>query len=42
MDKPMPIPRRLARAALISLVNGAAWAAGSECMAGLVWLLQRR
>lgn len=42
MDKPMPITRRLARAALFSLVNGAAWAAGSECVAGLVWLVQHR
>ncbi|MDX3025950.1 hypothetical protein [Streptomyces acidiscabies] len=42
MDKPMPITRRLARAALFGLVNGAAWAAGSHSVAVLAWLVQHR
>lgn len=40
MDKPMPITRRLARTALVNLVNGVAWAAGSGCVTGLVWWVQ--
>jgi hypothetical protein len=36
MDKYMPISRRLARAALASLFNGAAEATGSKCVAGLL------
>ncbi|MEV8053144.1 MULTISPECIES: hypothetical protein [Streptomyces] len=42
MDKPVPTTRRLAGAALASLVNGAAWALGSKCVAGLVWWVQHR
>lgn len=42
MDKPIPVTRRLARAALVSLVNGAAWAAGSQSVACLVWWVQHR
>ncbi|WP_328689692.1 hypothetical protein OHA74_11465 [Streptomyces phaeochromogenes] len=40
MDKPMLISRRLGRAALFSLVRGAAWAAGSALVAGVVWWVQ--
>lgn len=42
MDKTAFITRRLARAALFSLVNGAAWGAGSECVTCLVWWVQNR
>ncbi|MFH8476771.1 hypothetical protein [Streptomyces sp. NPDC018000] len=42
MDKPIPITRQLTYAAFVSLASGAAWAAGSECVAGLVWWVQHR
>ncbi|MGW2698224.1 hypothetical protein [Streptomyces sp. NPDC001296] len=42
MNKTTPFHHHLVRAGLFSLVRGACWAAGSACVAGIVWWVQHR
>ncbi|MGW0943992.1 hypothetical protein ACWD4O_15765 [Streptomyces sp. NPDC002623] len=42
MDRTKFFSRALGRAALFSLVRGAAWAAGSALGAAIVWWVQSR
>ncbi|WP_416982647.1 hypothetical protein [Streptomyces sp. T028] len=42
MDRTPRFTRKLGRAAVFSLVRGAAWAAGSALVAGIAWWVRNR